>query len=43
MNDQQRRVLSEARFHNPGAVADASQARKVRDAWGSDRLLISRR
>ena len=40
MNDQQRRVLSEARFHNPSVIADASQARKVRDAWGSDRLLI---
>jgi hypothetical protein len=40
VNDQQRRVLSEARFHNPSVIADASQARKVRDAWGSDRLLI---
>ena len=40
MNDQNRRMLSEARFHNPGAVAEASAARKVRDGWGSDRLLI---
>ena len=40
MNDQNRRVLSEARFHRPGAVAEASAARKVRDGWGSDRLLI---
>ena len=40
MNDQRRRILSEARFHNPGAVAEAAQARKVRSSWGSDRLLI---
>src|SRR5271165_4145704 len=33
-------MLSEARFHHPGAVAEASAGRKVRDGWGSDRLLI---
>ena len=40
MNEQKRRMLSEARFYNPGAVAEAAAARKVRDGWTSDRLLI---
>ena len=40
MNDQNRRMLSEARFHHPGSVAKASASRQVRDEWGSDRLLI---
>jgi len=40
VNDQDRLMLSEARFHRPEAVAEASAARKVRDGWGSDRLLI---
>ncbi len=40
MNEQKRRMLSEARFRNPGAVAEAAAARKVRDGWTSDRLLI---
>jgi hypothetical protein len=40
VNDQNRRMLSEARFHHPGSVAKASASRKVRDEWGSDRLLI---
>ena len=40
VKEQKRRMLSEARFYNPGAVADAAAARKVRDGWTSDRLLI---
>ncbi len=40
MNDENRRILSEARFHRPVAVAKASAARRVRDGWGSERLLI---
>jgi hypothetical protein len=40
VNDQNRLMLSEARFHHPAAVAKASAARQVRDGWGTDRLLI---
>jgi hypothetical protein len=40
VSEQKRRMLSETRFHNPGAVAEAAAARKVRDEWASDRLLI---
>lgn len=40
MNEHERRILAEARFHSPEAVAHAAAGRKVREGWGSDRLLI---
>lgn len=40
MNDDERRRLSEARFHHPEAIPDAAARRVTRPGWGADRLLI---
>jgi hypothetical protein len=40
VNEANRQLLSDARFHRPAAIAEAAARRVTRSGWGSDRLLI---
>jgi len=40
VNDAQRQLLGDARFHQPSAIAEAAARRSTRPSWGGDKLLI---
>jgi len=40
VNEAQRQLLGEARFHQPAAIAEAAARRSTRPSWGGDKLLI---
>lgn len=40
MNEANRQLLSDARFHRPDAIAAAAAKRRTRSGWGGEKLLI---